>query len=330
MMCAQPRGALWSLAGDARDRAPAFGSLTGHAIDPATALPSLTEHANDLAPAFGSLTGHASDLAPALASLTEHATDPSPAFASLTGHGKDPAPAPASLAGHPGDPGAAFPASAVVAPTSAEASEPTLDVDAVCAFDRLRSRRDALDPAEVSWPNVDITSAVGVALAAERRIAALLPEMEQPPGFDTRIVRQLRDLALAAGHAHAVFVRPGCPWAPKTRRARALHRELLAQAVALVGLGLIERPRVDAARRKKSNEALANSLISLSDLMLGERRSIEHAATLAKSTLEEAYALGLELIAQLGRRPRRRHDAQDAGETRARRGRDRSLADDVG
>jgi hypothetical protein len=313
-----PATALPSLTEHANDLAPTLASLTGHASDPATALPSLTEHANDLAPTLASLTGHASDLAPARASLTEHATDPAPAFTSLTGRAKDPAPAPASLAGDARDPSAAFPASATVAPTSAEADEPTPDIDAVRAFDRLRPLRDALDPAEVSWPNIDITSAVGVALAAERRIATLLPEMEHLPGFDTRTVRQLRDLALAAGHAHAVFVRPGSPWTPKNRRARALHRELLAHAIALAGLGLIERPRVDAARWKKSNEALANSLISLSDLMLGEWRNIEHAGTLAKETLEEAYALGLELIEQLERRSRRRHDGHDAGEIRAR------------
>jgi hypothetical protein len=194
------------------------------------------------------------------------------------------------------------------------------DVEAVHAFARLKPRRDALTPAELAKPNVDITHAVGVVLKAERRIVDLLPEIEKVlPAFDTRIVRELRDIALAAGHANAVFVPDDSRRRALAARAKVVRRELIQRASALSALGLLEKPRVVAARRGKSNKAVANSIISLADLMRARWTDIEHVSTLRKGELDKAYELGLDLLERLAPgRARGTSDPQDAAEARTR------------
>ena len=102
------------------------------------------------------------------------------------------------------------------------------------AFLRLQPDRDALEPHELIRPNVDVPRAVGVVLASLPAIAELLPRMKSLPNFDHQVVDELRDVALAAEYASAVFPRPP-PDRTATelaREARALHRKLLAQARA--------------------------------------------------------------------------------------------------
>jgi hypothetical protein len=205
--------------------------------------------------------------------------------------------------------------------SSRNKNKPMIDsnVEAVHAFARLGPRRDALAPADLVKNNVDITHAVGVVLKAEHRMAGLFGEMEKLPGFDMRNVRDLRDIALAAGHANAVFVPDDSRLRDLVARAREVRQELLQQASSLSGLGHLEKPRVAAARLGKSKKAVANSIISLADLMREKWKDIEHVATLPKRAIDEAYELGLDLVENLA--PGGSHaagDEPDAAEIRAR------------
>jgi hypothetical protein len=293
-------------------------SLAGGDLEPEGAVASLGGGAGEPRGGVASLAG--GDLEPeaGVASLAGGDLESEGAAASLAGGDLDPEGAVARLAGGDGEPrgGVASFAGAGIEPP--EALDGGSAVDAVRAFDRQRWRRDALERAEVSWPNLEIAAMVGTALAAERRIAALLPEMEGLPGFDARDVRDLRDIALAAAHAHAVFVRVRSPAKALFARGRKLFRTIAAQASALAGLGLLDGHRVAAARRGKSNEALAKGLIAVSDQMLAHWPAIAHAASIGRPLLEDAYALGHELIERLPAGSALDRDGESPGDVRAR------------
>src|SRR5262245_27626267 len=72
------------------------------------------------------------------------------------------------------------------------------------AFERIRPRLDALDANALVRPNFSISRAAVVVLAAEPRIAELIPEMKKRlRDFPVELVNDLRELALGALYAQA-------------------------------------------------------------------------------------------------------------------------------
>jgi hypothetical protein len=195
--------------------------------------------------------------------------------------------------------------------------------DAERAFIRLAPQREALKPNDVVKPNLDLARSVGVVLAAEPAIAALIPEMENLPGFDLKPVRQLRDIALAAGYANAVFAPPSTGASVKqlVAEAKAVRRTLIPQAEALAAMGVIRQEKVEAIGSARTQRSLANSLIALAKLYREHQSAIRQAAPAIGPTVDEAARIGMALIERLGIReyaPLAGSEAAKAADTRAR------------
>src|SRR5688500_211752 len=202
-------------------------------------------------------------------------------------------------------------------------NDTALHEEAERAFIRLAPDRDALEPHELIRPNVDVPRAVGVVLASLPSIAELLPEMKRLPGFDRKAVDELRDAALAAEYASAVFPRP-----PRDRsvtelatEARALHHRLLAQARALAEIEILDAAAVSMIGAARRDARVAGNLIALATMCRRSWDQIQGKTALGEDTVERAGAIGVELLEALGSRDVARPldgDAARSADTRAR------------
>jgi hypothetical protein len=167
------------------------------------------------------------------------------------------------------------------------------------AFARVRERMEALPPESLVQIKVDVPHAVGIVIAAEPRIARLIPEMAHLPGFSVEHVRDLRDLGLAAWYAHVSYQPDAADASVVSRLAEEalpLRRSLKQQARAFAALGLIEADKVAAIRGRNSHRDLGRNLVELVVLFEKARKDVR----VKKSELERAANVGTQLVLALG------------------------------
>lgn len=188
------------------------------------------------------------------------------------------------------------------------------------AFEKLKKEMAALAPEELVRTNVDVGRAVGIAIAAQPKIAKLIPELEELPGFSAGAVGGLREVALAAWYAHSAS-REEVDEGEVTRlaaEAYPLRQALRVQAEALADRDLLSREAVAAIGGGKGHRELANGLVALANVFADAGDALEGQTPVTRAELDRAADLGTQLMLALGAREVAPLSSDAAGDLRAR------------
>lgn len=176
---------------------------------------------------------------------------------------------------------------------------------AKAAFESVRAEIDAFDDADL-WPiNLDIPSAVMIAVTAAPRIEPWIPRMAGLPEFDVRHAVRMRNYALAAWYSHLMTVQPDDgSVATLLQEAIPLRRGLLIAAEALAHRGFLPPEHLLEIRGGNGHLDTANALVALSGLFLERWDELVDNTAVTADEAERAGTLGLELLLALGVRRR--------------------------
>jgi hypothetical protein len=121
------------------------------------------------------------------------------------------------------------------------------------AFARIGEELDALSPAEVTLPNVDVVPAISIVLGVADRVRAFRAQMATLPDFDLRHVDGLRDYALATLSLYSTNWPTADPKELPELRAEvvALRAMLLLWAAPLAAHGHFDPRTLDKIRRTR-------------------------------------------------------------------------------
>jgi hypothetical protein len=185
--------------------------------------------------------------------------------------------------------------------------------DAQRAFERMLERMEAVPVESLQPIKLDLGRAAMIVIAAEPKIAALIPEMKRLPDFSVEHVRDLRDLALAAWYAHNSF-RPVADRSTVSRLAAeafALRKSLKQQARAFALVGLVKSGDVPKIDRGRSHWNLGRDLVALVQLLGKTRKETR----VDPKELERAANLAAELGLALAAREAKRQGTVEETET---------------
>jgi len=173
------------------------------------------------------------------------------------------------------------------------------------AFQRLQTQIEALPESDLEPINLDIPTTVATVLGAEPEVQPLRSALVALPTFDIRHVDQLRDRALALGHAHSQFRIAGGPPDDIDELVEQMidaRDRFHTDASALVRRGLLDGDRVNKLRGGNSYRMIAFDVIGLVGLFLESWDAINGKTALEVAELEEARATANRLVAAVGLR----------------------------
>jgi hypothetical protein len=172
-------------------------------------------------------------------------------------------------------------------------------------YQRVKPQLDALRVNELLQINLDVPAAVQVGLGAAAEIAAFEVPFRAlaAVGFQVEDVLQLRDRALALGHAHLEYAT--ATGAPDPSLIQALFKgrsRLVAHAAPLVEDGYFTEAAVAAHRSGYSHRDVAYNVIGLAGLYLKHWDRVQPLVSLKQTELEQLRAQANDLLLLLSTR----------------------------
>lgn len=170
------------------------------------------------------------------------------------------------------------------------------------AFLRLEEEILTLPEDELRRMNVDVPSAVTIALGALPRLEAHREAIARLPDHTADLLDRLRDAALAAYHAHLASVARPKDESERARlleEARPLREALLLDAEALAHRRLVAPERVASIRAGRGNLDTAGDLLALASLFAEAWPSIQGRTAATVEEIERAGELGARLLSAI-------------------------------
>lgn len=184
--------------------------------------------------------------------------------------------------------------------------KPGSTLDARAAYLQVESEFAAVTEADLVTINIDIPHAVSIVLGTVDGLAALRPAIaQQIPNHSLESFDKLRIYALAAWYAHLLFLNETAPKSAVKElmeEAIPLRANLLRDAEAAAGRGLVPSKTVDEIRAGQGNIDTANDLVALSALMNDNWKSLQGKTAATSKEISRAGELGALLLSALGLR----------------------------
>lgn len=205
-------------------------------------------------------------------------------------------------------------------PTAMVGSEHTTTMRQV--YEALLPRLLTLQPEELKSLNLEIPSTVSSIVGAWPRVSSFRDQIaSQLPKLDLTDFDQLKNYALAMGHAHAECALAdqanlGLP--ALNEKVTRMRDIFLSIARTLVLWGLLDAERFASIRGASGYKVVAFELTSLSSLFRQEWAVIGPRSGLQLADLEEADLLGTRMVAAVGARGDGSTTDSQAGQMRLR------------
>ena len=207
---------------------------------------------------------------------------------------------------------------APVAPTPT----PTAVLSYRDAFQKALPAAQALDPNDLITINIDIPTAITMAVGALPEIMALRDRVAtELPKFDLKHFDDLQTYTLATGHAHAVYMGASAP--PEAllqlnEKGMALRDTLYSDATALANRGIISGDRLGDFKANVGYKNLAFDLLGLSAILRQNWELISSKTAIMLTELDQADSIGEQLVNALGAREQAPAAAAEVAQQRQR------------
>jgi hypothetical protein len=186
----------------------------------------------------------------------------------------------------------------------ASPKKPEAPSKAAAAYAQAEPELQKLEPHQLVQININIPTAVSIALGALPNLAPLRPALVKDlPNHPMRFFDKLETYALAAWYAHLLALPVGSesnPVRPLLDEAIALRATLLRDADALAGRGLLDPEVVRDIRAGQGNVDTANDLVALSAAFTMNWATIQGRTAATSEEIKRAGDLGPMLLAALG------------------------------
>lgn len=190
------------------------------------------------------------------------------------------------------------------------------------AFKRVQPEALALAPSELTIVNIDIPTAVTMAIGKLPGLLALREQiLRDLPSFDIAALDQLETYTLATAHAHALYLAASAPpeaLARLTEEGEQIRQTLYSDAVALANRGLISGDRLGEFKAAVGYKNLAFDLLGLAALLRERWEQIAGKTALQLSELDRAELLGEELVKAIASRDKGQAAASEVTQQRLR------------
>jgi len=200
------------------------------------------------------------------------------------------------------------------------AAKPGIPKEAALAFADAQPSWAALSTQNLRAINVDIPSAVAIAIGAIPRLGELREAAAKLPDYDVSCIDRLGTFALAAWYAHLLALPEvaSSQLAALLEEAKPLREDMLLAAELLAHKGYFDRRSVAAIRAGSGNLDTANDLVALAALFSAAWARVENRTTVEKPDVVRASTLGPEILIAMGARDRPASDGLSPAEVRAR------------
>jgi hypothetical protein len=182
--------------------------------------------------------------------------------------------------------------------------KPEAPSKAAAAFEQIEPEFVKVEPHELVQININIPTAVSIALGALPNVTPLRPSIVKDlPNHPVRLLDKLESYALAAWYAHLLTLpagSPSNPIRPLLDEAIDLRAALLSDADALARRNLLDPEVVQDIRAGQGNVDIANDLVALSAVFTMRWAAIEGKTAATPEEIKRAGDLGPMLLAALG------------------------------
>jgi hypothetical protein len=184
--------------------------------------------------------------------------------------------------------------------------KPGLPPDARAAYLQIEKEFASVAEADFVTINIDIPQAVSLALGTLEGLAPLRSAIvEQLPKYPIDSFDKLGTYALAAWYAHLLFINETAPKNAVKElmdEATPLRANLLRDAEAAAGRGLVPTRTVEEIRAGHGNIDTANDLVALSALFSDNWKGLQGKTAATTKEVARAGELGALLLVALGLR----------------------------
>ena len=173
------------------------------------------------------------------------------------------------------------------------------------AYERALPDMAALPESELVTINLDIPTAATTTLGAWKEISALREQVKNLHDFDVSLFDKIETYALAAVHAHGMYIAASTPAfsLPELADKGSASRELLlSDAVALAKRGLIDGERLKELKGPQGYRNVAVDIIVLVALFRDRWAAIGSKTALSSDELDAAESLADDLMTAIGER----------------------------
>jgi hypothetical protein len=182
--------------------------------------------------------------------------------------------------------------------------KPGLPPDARAAYVQIENEFASVAEADFVTINIDIPQAVSLALGTIDGLAPLRSGIvEQLPKHSIASFDKLGTYALAAWYAHLLFLNETAPKntvKELVEEANPLRANLLRDAEAAAGRGLVQAKTVEEIRSGQGNIDTANDLVALSALFSDNWKTLQGKTAATVKEVARAGELGALLLSALG------------------------------
>lgn len=173
------------------------------------------------------------------------------------------------------------------------------------AFERLSEQIRAVPEEGLVPINIDIPTAVAIALGVLPRLRASRERLLTLADFDLQRFDHLEDYALALGHAHGAYMSAFLP--PRSLEELGIEGTtvrdvLLSDAAALVKRGLVEGARLSEIGKRTGYRNIAFDLLATVSVFRERWPAIHSKTAVSLGELEQAEVLADRLITTVGER----------------------------
>ena len=190
------------------------------------------------------------------------------------------------------------------------------------AFAELAPTIAAVPAASLLPINIDVPTAVTVALGAASKLTAMEPELVQAlPSANHDHGRKVRAAALALMHthvAHQVFVEPEEEFQAQIARSQELRTKFFADITAAITRGLIDPKAVDDYRGTVGYKVVANDLMITTQVVRAHWDSLAGHTFITEDEIAEAETLVAQVLTNIGQRDQAPLQASEASLRRQR------------
>lgn len=190
------------------------------------------------------------------------------------------------------------------------------------AFERLKARIESIQEEILIPLNVDVMLAVVTARGTARRVQALLPDIARElPHFDTKVVMELDEIALACGFAssrHTLALAPSDFLSEMAQKGIRTRDVLTTDAKGCIKRGLLDPSTLNGLENTTGYRAIAHDVMLLSGLLRGAKETLGARISTTDEELDEADVLCATLTDQVTLRENAPLIVADAAKTRLR------------
>lgn len=184
--------------------------------------------------------------------------------------------------------------------------KPGSTLDARAAYQQVEGEFSSVSNADFVTINIDIPHAVSLVLGTIDGLAPLRKTIaEQLPKHNLESFDKLGTYALAAWYAHLLFLNETAPKSAVKElleEAAPLRANLLRDAEAAAGRGLVPLKTIEEIRAGQGNIDTANDLVALSALFTDNWKSLQGKTAATLKEVARAGELGALLLSALGLR----------------------------